>query len=181
MSKVHRAYRHSWWRRSKELTDRDWLAMCNFADNGVSYKTLAAHFRCKLALIEGELVETDKYGYKSRHLLSKKKSGELGRSTPGLTWWESDHSDPLELVKLYYPQYAQSAEISAKAAQRTLSFDVEAYLDKTFGPGYVTNENAKIIEGHVEKLVVAYKEANVLATAEMVKSVLDSMYVSSAL
>jgi hypothetical protein len=75
VAKVHRAYRHSWWRKSKEITDRDWQAMCNFADEGVPLKVLAEHFRCELALIEHELVDTDHYGYRRK---TSNNAGDYG-------------------------------------------------------------------------------------------------------
>lgn len=63
MAKAHRAYRHTWWRRSKEITERDYQAMCNFADEGIPFDALSEHFGCSIAHVEEEIVLTERYGY----------------------------------------------------------------------------------------------------------------------
>src|SRR5260221_2613124 len=136
MVKVHRAYRHKWWHPDQKITERDWQAMCNFADNGLSFKASAEHFGCSVMLVEAEIVCTEYHGHKTRRFLSRRKAEiDLGQTPKGHTWWESDHSDSLVLVKLYYPQYLPkkvSPEISAKEKQQTLAIDAEMYLEKRF-------------------------------------------------
>ena len=90
MAKVHRMYRHTCTRKAprclKEPTHRDWQAICNFLDEGISYDTLAEHFVCKSALIEEEIVETDDYGYRARSDIKRSKGNvDLGCSPKGLT------------------------------------------------------------------------------------------------
>jgi hypothetical protein len=78
MAKVHRAYRHSWWRRSKEITTRDYQAMCTFAENHVRLEAIAEHFGCSEAHVEEAIVLTNHYGYRARRLFSSKQEDDLG-------------------------------------------------------------------------------------------------------
>src|SRR5947209_17556099 len=58
MPKVHRTYRHTWYRRSKEITARDQQAMWNFSQvEGRSYSAIAEHFGVSYDYVK-EVVET---------------------------------------------------------------------------------------------------------------------------
>jgi hypothetical protein len=63
MVKAHRAYRHAWHVPPKEITERDYQGMCNFAEEGISFEAIATHFGCSIAHIEENIVLTENYGY----------------------------------------------------------------------------------------------------------------------
>ncbi len=136
MAKVHRAYRHKWWRRSKEITMRDCQAMSNFASEKISHETIAEHFGCDIAVVSHAV-------FRRPWLLSKAASMDLGQTTTGRSWWESDHSDPLELVKMFYPQYldyfthtSSSFQVSKEKQSKEYVMDWDAYMEQEYGTEY---------------------------------------------
>ncbi len=50
----------------QEITQRDYQAMCNFLEEGISLDAIAEHFGCSVAHIEQEIVLTEHYGYLRR-------------------------------------------------------------------------------------------------------------------
>ena len=142
--------------------------MRNYSLEGVSYEAIAEHFKCS-ARDAQEWAETRPWQ------LRRPNKSALGH--PGLKWWESDHKDPLLLVKLYYPQYLPkkkkvSSEISAGEGKKTITIDAEAYLERRFGDGYVTDKNMKIIDETVDEILDRIDEEE-YKTADFVKRMLD--------
>lgn len=108
----------------KEITERDQQAMYNFAagsentssfnfeasnslhttsSNYVPIEAIAENYGCSVTYVE-KVVNT-------RPWLRTKPQED---SSVNLTWWESDHSDPLELVKIFFYKEGEVPEITVK-------------------------------------------------------------------
>jgi len=107
------------YRQSGEITTRDQQAMYNFHQEGISLETIAQHFACSVAFVSDTVMH--------RPWLLSQNNPRRARAT---TWLESDHSDPLEMVKIYYPEYLPdqiSPETEAKEAKQAITW--QEYLD----------------------------------------------------
>lgn len=113
-----------------------------FIQRFCSKEILAEYFGCSTADVSVALERP--------WLRSRPETTSLGRQNGRRAWWESDHSDPLDLVKIYYPaQLAYYQEVSADflAEEQTRPFvDVEGYLEKAFGPEYVSPSNLVVVD-----------------------------------
>ena len=125
----------------KELSERDCQAMYNFCNLGdvygvndfydeygieVSLEAIAENYGCTVDFV-CEVVET-------RAWLRTKNN----KNQPvNLTWWESDHSDPLELVKIFFSNKSVAPETIVKKMHQEMtweeyydSMDVQALYDE---------------------------------------------------
>lgn len=175
MSKTHGMYRHFERRRKKEITIRDMQAIYNFVCMGISLETLAEQFGCSVARIAE--IATLRPWLRSKSIAS----------SVNLTWWESDHSDPLELVKLFYPQYLPKqipSDVSVKKHRQTLAIDPAAYLEKTFGEEYITPANIKVVESTLDQIIAYLAEQHepegTPKYSDLVKGMLDQMIISAS-
>jgi|SRR5712672_4154166 len=104
--------------KERKLTDRDHQAMDNFADI-CSLEAIAENYNCSASYVL-EVVKT-------RPWLRPKAQRD---NAVNMTWWESNHNDPLELVKTFYPEYLPddvSPEIEAKEKRDKMTW--REYLD----------------------------------------------------
>lgn len=176
MPKVHRRCRHEWKSRPRDLTERDHQAMYNFAQENIPLETIAEHFHCSLAVVYEALARP--------WLRARKRSDDLGHAR-GLTWWESNHRDPLELVKLYYPQHvawyfshAAVDQCQAQEKRQTPSIDVEAYLEAAFGPGYLSADNLRIVENNLNDIIERLETYEVEYDSSLLVSLLDQRLIA---
>lgn len=101
----------------EQITMRDWQAMFNFYEEGICEETLAEYFICSVEDV-CEVINTRPW------------LRPTGNPTADLTWMESDHSDTLELVKLYYPeQLPDGAPLKVSAKKRQYAMGWKEYLD----------------------------------------------------
>jgi len=97
----------------KEISDRDHQSMYNFAVE-CSFGAIAENYDCSAEYVSG-VVDT-------RPWLHPKPQE---REPINMTWWESDHSDPLELVKTFYPECLDEdvpSEIEAKKNRQEMGW-----------------------------------------------------------
>ncbi|HEX3640917.1 MAG TPA: hypothetical protein VHV10_06485 [Ktedonobacteraceae bacterium] len=102
----------------KEFSERDCQAMYNFCNLGdvygvddfyreygieVSLEAIAENYGCTVDDVY-KVVETRPW------LRTKPNENKA----VNMTWWESDHSDPLELVKVFFPNGSVSTETTVK-------------------------------------------------------------------
>jgi hypothetical protein len=133
VAKVHRAYRHSWWRRSKENIDCDYQAMCNFVENHVRLDAIAEYFGCSEAHVEEEIVRTNGYGYRRR---MSTNASDWGAGTDALLTFQ-------QVIRRL-----EQGEI-----RRMVTIDVAGFLEKEFGEDYITDGNIAIVEGVLEQIL----------------------------
>jgi len=142
----------------------------NLIQRFATKETLAEHFGCSIADVSLALQRP--------WIQSRKGTRDLGR---GSTWWESDHSDPLELVKLYYPSHVEAFFSRAAVLDRqtqeakrpTVAIDPEAYLEKRFGPGYASADNIKLVERKIDEIIERLEAVECEYGTTLVLSILD--------
>lgn len=157
----------------QKVTIRDMQAMRNFHDEGISFKVLAEHYGCSVDAVR-EAVEHKPW------LQSKIAGTDFGN--PATRWWESDHRDPLECVKLFYPQYlsylsldAPTAILSSEKKQDVPTIDPETYLEKKFGLDYVSDNNIKVVQRVIDNILAEYEKDNKPVDIDDVERILDEM------
>lgn len=166
--------------RNKDITDDDRKSMRHLYEEIIDLRTstqedtllesIAATYGCSVVAVEEAITQLP-------WLRPSKSTSDLGKARRGAAWWESTHNDPLELVKLYYPHCLPakvSPEISTSEAKPTIAIDASAYLEKNFGPEYMSDSNVKIVDDVVEDIITRLKEAHEEdVTADLVKHLLD--------
>lgn len=162
----------------KKITERDQQAIANFAEEilteeqKVSLETIASHFQCSVNDVSA--IVTNK-----PWMRAQEKSWDLGN--PGKRWWESDHNDPLFLVKLYYPSHiekyyskaAQLERLAQEEKRQAIAIDPEAYLEKRFGAEYVSPENIRLIEKNIDEIIERLDAAKHEYDTNLVLKILD--------
>jgi hypothetical protein len=149
MAKVHRAFRHSWWRRSKEITTDDCQAMRILAsvehvETYISLDVIAEHFGCSVdfvreqvlhrAYLWGEQTEASLIQYKwrleeIRHTLDYIdklfETGELNKKRREFSYDDRWRYNP-KIGKGYFASYEQMME--EMALQENSSLDADGNL-----------------------------------------------------
>ncbi len=101
----------------RSITERDQQAMYNFAkDSHISLEAIAENYDCSDTHVV-EVVNTRPWLRSKPH----------NNTSVNMTWWESDHSDPLELAKIFYPEYCESSETTVKEKQEEMT--AQEYFD----------------------------------------------------
>jgi len=100
----------------KDITDIDRQAMYNFYRQGISPETIAQNYECTVSYVI-EMINT-------RPWLHPVLTED---NYVNMNWMESDHSDPLELVKLFYPYSVPDEAFEIVAQKKSDKMTWEEY------------------------------------------------------